>query len=134
MIRQYLSKYNPKTKSWQYYGVIVAEKDQNNQINIGWSVLHPNDSKETEKYNKNVKRVNAESWRMLNRGEAEAAKIEKYKPNFDKYEAVRIAKSKMSPVVRMGRLRPNVKSAMKSFIFDRVIPYFQDGKGVIVEN
>lgn len=133
MIRQYLSKYNPKTKSWQYYGVLIAEKDESNQVKIGWSALHPKDSEEIEKYNQNVKRVNAESWRLLNQGNPEAAKIEGYKPKFDKKEAVKIARDKMSPVVRMGGLRPNIQRAMKSFVFDRVIPYFQDGQ-VTVQN
>ena len=61
MIRQYLTKYNPKTKTWDRYGVIIAEKGDNNQIKIGWSALHPKDSEGIERYNREVKRVNAES-------------------------------------------------------------------------
>lgn len=135
MIRQYITKYNPETKTKQYCGVIIAEKDENGQVNIGWSMLHKKDREETEEYNKKVKRANAESWRLLGQGDCDAAdKIKDYRPKFDKYEAVKVAREKMSSAIKMKTLPKKVKKAIMPFIQKRVIPYFQDGKGVVVEN
>lgn len=144
MIRQYIRRYN-ENGMIENVGCFVADKDQNGEIHIGWSLLNPRDKEEVKRYNKKVKDVNSISWKALNQSvqssnklsesELEALKaefpVERKKPLFDKQTAVEIALSRATPVVSLSSIKTNSREKIHNgevFRFiQRVTSYFKDG-------
>lgn len=109
-------------------GVMVADCIQNSkEIQIGVSILHPNDVAAIAKHNKSVRITNAAIHKAINQGST--VKLLSYLPTFDKKKAIEIAVSKMANTINIASvpyLRDGIPFQHELLQFvERVTRYFQ---------
>lgn len=136
VIRQYIRRYD-KNDNPENVGCLVATKDKNGEISIGWSLLNPSDRASVKRYNQKVKEVNAIGWRARNQKEENAEvkyPIEMSKPLFDKERAVEIALNRATPMLSLYSLKRDSRDKIRdSEIFKFVQMVARHFKGGVVK-
>ena len=131
MIQYIRTKKNSGNIIGLLYADIVPDftRRGNDKIVIGYSLLNKKDAEEIREYNNKVRRVNGESYHLINQGLIEESQghLEKYRPIFDKQEALEVAINRATPLIDLNKVP---QSLLKHFpyFFERVEKYFKGYK------